>query len=409
MRLSISISLKKIVLGLATGLNLSLLHVNAYALEGDVIRPYASATYMYDDNLRRFSSTQQTLVSTGSRNMADTMLMTEVGIIFDKQISQQKFYVDLSVNKSRFDRNSMLDSSGRDLNAKWNWHIGNKLQGNFEASHKKSMVPFSDFRAVNGFGLNLKNQDRYMADAIWRFHPRWQTRVAFVNYKVDYSAESQRTANLDENSQELGLDYLAPSGSKVGLLYRHADGSRPVDQIFRGVPINNDYDQDEFKLNADWNITGKSRLQFLGGLVRRTHAEFSNRDFEGFNARGTYTLAPTGKTNFSLSFYRENNAQSFVTSSYTLNRGVALKAAWLAREKVTIQSSIGVEKRDFVADEAFGQGRSDKDHNYTLSLIYKPTLSFLVNAALTHSTRDSSVELFEYKSNSISLTGQYEF
>lgn len=391
------------------GIKLAAISSFAFALEGDVIRPYASATYLYDDNLRRFSSKEQALVSTGSSKRADTMVMTEVGIILDKKISQQVFYVDLSVNRSRFDRNSEMDSSGRELTAKWNWHVGNRWQGNFQGYHKKSMVPFADFRVASGLGLNLKTEDRLTADAIWKFHPRWQTRLAFVNYKIEYSAESQQTANLDEDSQEFGVDYLAPSGSKVGLLLRHADGKRPVDQLFFGVPVNNDYSQDEIKLNADWIIAGKSRVQFLGGMVRRNHKEFSERDFQGFNARANYNWMPTGKTNLNLTAYRENNAQSFVTSSYTLNRGVSLRAGWLAREKVTIQGSISYEKRDFVGDEIFGQNRSDKDKNYAIALIYKPTLSFLINASLVHSTRDSTTEFFEYKSNSISLTGQYEF
>lgn len=381
----------------------------AFALEGDVVRPYASATYLYDDNMRRFGSEQQALASTGSTKRADTMVMTEVGIILDKKISQQEFSADFSANRSRFDRNSALDSSGRKLTAKWNWHVGNRWQGNFQGYHRKSMVPFADFRVVSGLGLNLKTEDRLTADAIWRFHPRWQTRLAFINYKIDYSAPTQQVANLDEDSQEFGVDYLAPSGSKIGVLLRHAEGKRPVDQFFLGLPVNNDYDQDEVKLNADWIVSGKSRVQFLGGMVKRSHKEFSERDFEGFNARTNYTWSPTGKTNLRLSAYRENNAQSFVTSSYTLNRGVSLQATWLAREKVTIQGNVAHEKRDFVGDEVFGRNRSDKDKNYSLSLIYRPTSSLQINAALTHSNRESTEEFFKYNSNSFSLSGQYEF
>lgn len=373
-----------------------------------MVRPYASMTYMYDDNLRRFSSKEQTLLYTGSSKMADTMLMSEVGIILDKKISQQAFFVDLSVNKSKFDRNSVLDSSGRDLFAKWNWHLGNHLQGNLQASQKKSMVPFSDYREVGGLGLNMRTEDRLYADAVWKLHPRWQLRVALVNYQVDYSALTQRAANLNEDSQELELDYIAPSTSKVGVVYRHAKGDKP-EQIFLGIPISNNYDQNELKLNVDWSLTGKTKLQFLGGLVDRKYDEFSERDFHKFNARGNLSWMPTGKTGINLSVWKENNAQSYVTANYTANTGASVVGSLYMTNKLTLQGNIKYEKRDFEGDVVFGQVRSDKDKNFSLALIYKPTLSFMLNASVAHSTRDSSDDRFGFDSNSIALTGQYEF
>ncbi|GAB7562284.1 hypothetical protein LG202_03230 [Methylobacillus methanolivorans] len=409
MRLSQSINLKKAALVASLGIEFFGVTSHAHALEGDVIRPYASATYLYDDNMRRFANKEQALLSTGSEKMADTMLMTEVGIILDKTISQQVFFFDLGVNRSKFDRNSVLDNDGREITGRWNWHLGNFWQGNIQAYHKKALVPFADFRAVGGIGLNIRTEDRRSADAIWKFHPRWQTRVAFVNYEVEYSADAQKAANLNENSQELELDYIAPSTSKVGVVYRHARGDRPVDQIFFGIPINNNYSQNELKLNVDWSTSAKSKLQFLGGLVERKHDEIPSRDFRKFNARTNFNWAPTGKTSLNLTAWRENNAQAFVTTSYTLNKGTSLSASLYATSKVTLQGSIRYEKRDFEGDDVFGPQRSDKDKTFALGLVYKPTLSLVLNAAVVHSTRESTSQMFEYDSNSLSLTGQYEF
>ncbi len=409
LRLSQSINLKKAALVVSLGIEFFGVTSHVYALEGDVIRPYASATYLYDDNMRRFANKEQTLLSTGSDKMADTMLMSKVGIILDKTISQQVFFFDLGVNRSKFDRNSVLDNDGREMTGRWNWHIGNLWQGNFQAYHKKALVPFADFRTAGGIGLNIRTEDRRSADAIWKFHPRWQTRIAFVNYEVEYSAETQKVANLNENSQEFEVDYIAPSTSKVGVIYRHVRGDRPVDQIFFGIPINNNYDQNELKLNVDWILSGKSKFQFLGGVVDRKHDEIPARDFRKFNARANLSWVPTGKTSFNLAAWRENNAQGFVTTSYTLNRGTSLSASLYATSKVTLQGSMRYEKRDFVGDDVFGLQRSDTDKTFSLGLVYKPVLSFILNAAVVRSTRESTSQAFEFDSNSLSLTGQYEF
>ena len=383
-----------------------------YALEGDVIRPYASVTYSYDDNLRRFSSKQQALTSTGSSKMSDTVMMTGVGIILDKEISRQRIFIDIGANKSSFDRNSELDNTGRDMKGRWDWELGNRLDGKIEITHKKAMVPFADYRVQTGSGLTLNTQtkDSRTFEARWRFHPRWRTRAALSNSQIEYSAEIQKIANLEENAYEVGVDYLAPSKSVVGILYRHVKGTKPT-QIFQGVPISNDYDQDELKLNVDWTVTGKSKLQFLGGLVDRKYDDFSTRDFRKFNMRGNFSWMPTGKTGLNFSVWKENNAQAFITTSYTENTGAAVMGNWYMTSKLTLQGKVRYEKRDFAFnDTGFArEDRSDKDKNYSLALIYKPTLSFMLNASVAHSTRDSSDDRFGFDSNSIALTGQYEF
>ncbi len=409
MRLSQSVNLEKIALVGLLGLELVGFQSSAFAMEGDFFRPYVSATYMYDDNLRKFASKDQALLSTGSSKTADTMVMTEVGIILDKKISQQVFFMDLAVNRSKFDRNTMLDNDGREMTGRWNWHVGNRWQGNFTAFHKKALVPFADFSSLGGIGLNQRIENRRTADAIYRFHPRWQARVAYINYELEFSAANQQAANLNENAQEFEVDYISPSSSKVGVIYRHARGDRPVDQILDGVPINNDYDQNELKLTVDWSLTGKTKFQFLGGLVDRQHDQIPQRDFRRFNARSNFNWMPTGKTNVILSAWRENNAQAFVTTSYTVNRGISLAGSLAATSKITLQGNMRYEKRDFEGDMVFGPQRQDTDKSVSLALVYKPTMSWVLNAALSRNTRDSNSQNFQFESNSLSLTGQYEF
>lgn len=403
MRLPHSIKLIKVALIASLSLELFSFTLPAYALEGDVIRPYASLTYSYDDNLRRLSSKQQ---AAGSK-MSDTVMMTGVGIILDKEISRQRIYVDIGANKTNFDRNSELDNTGRDMKGRWDWELGNRLSGKMEITHKKAMVPFSEYRVQTGasLSLNTRTQDRRTFEARWLFHPRWRARAALSNSETEYSADIQRSANLEENAYEVGVDYLSPSRSVVGVLYRHVKGIKPLQNF-----ISNDYDQDELKLNVEWAVTGKSKVQFLGGLVDRKYDEFSARDFRKFNMRGNFSWIPTGKTGANLSVWKENNAQAYITSSYTENTGVSVTGNWYMTSKLSLQGNVRYEEQKFqFNEELLATDRSDKNKNYSLALIYKPTLSFMLNASIAHSVRDSNNELYGFDSNSVALTGQYEF
>ncbi|ABE50296.1 conserved hypothetical protein [Methylobacillus flagellatus KT] len=410
MRLSQSTNLIKIALVAGLGIELAGFVVPACALEGDVLKPYASLTYSYDDNLRRFASKQLAQMSTGSSDTSDTMLVKSAGIVLDHTISRQKMYVDFRLNKSTFNKNSELDNDGRDVIARWDWELGNRLEGKVEFFHKKALVPFSEFQPLQGtmLSLNTRTQDRRLLEARWMLHPRWRVRGAFIYSEMEYGAEAQRAANLKEDIQEIGFDYLSPTKSIIGVLYRNTKGSKPQ-QAFQGSFISNDYDQNELKLNVDWAVTGKSRLQFLGGLVDRQHEQLSQRDFRGVNARGNFNWMTSGKTNLNAAVWRENNAQSFVTTSYTLNRGTSLTANLQATGKIAVQGVLKYEKRDFEGDQIFGQFRSDKDKSFMLSLMYNPVTSFRITTSFIHSDRESTSDMFEFRSNSVSVTGQYEF
>ncbi|MEZ0232253.1 MAG: XrtB/PEP-CTERM-associated polysaccharide biosynthesis outer membrane protein EpsL [Methylophilaceae bacterium] len=377
----------------------------AFADEGDFFRPYVGLTQGYDSNLRRFNKKDSALAATGSKETSDTFLIKKVGIILDKEISLQKFYVDISGDQTSYNRNSGLDNDGKKAIARWNWHIGSHLEGNLERYHKEAMVPFADFR---GLGLNVQTEDRKSFDTIWRFHPSWQMRGAISEYESQYSSVSQRTANLDETAQELGIDYLSPSSSTIGLQLRHARGDRPEQQRVGLLLIDNSYDQNELKAKVDWVYSGKTRLQFLGGEVERKHDEFSERDFKGFNARLNTLWQATGKTSFNLSTWREINGQSYVTSSYTLSKGSSIGASWDATSKVSLQSNIRYETVDFEGD-SINSTRTDKNRYYSLALVYKPILGLVLNASVNRSLRDSTIPSLGYVSNGAILSAQYEF
>ncbi|MCB5189209.1 putative exosortase B-associated extracellular polysaccharide biosynthesis transporter EpsL [Methylobacillus arboreus] len=406
MRLPHSINLKKTALALAISCKVAVVDSVAWAAEGDVIRPYASATYFYDSNLRRFSTEERSLAATGRRDRSDTFIQSQVGIILDKKISQQNFYVDVNVNKTKFDRATELDNDGKTATARWDWQLGSRLHGKIEGFHKEALVPFSDFRGIT---QNLRTENRKIFELIWRFHPSWQLRTGVADYDVEYSATEQRAAALNETSQNVGIDYLATDDDLIGIVYRHARGDRPVAQRFGIFLIDNSYDQNEIKARVQWKFSGKSHIDFLGGIVERKHDDLSQRDFRVWNSRLDYRYSMTGKTNFGFSAWQDNNARSFVTTTYTQNRGLSTAVNWLATSKISLQGALRYEEMDFKGDLLFNQERVDKNKTAALNMTYRPTQSFSINSSLRRVKRDSNLSGAEFTSTSISITGQYEF
>ncbi|MFL9610270.1 XrtB/PEP-CTERM-associated polysaccharide biosynthesis outer membrane protein EpsL [Methylobacillus sp. Pita2] len=401
MRLTDSTHYKKLVLTAVISWNAAGNAAPVLAAEGDVIRPYVSATYVYDDNLRRRSDKE-----------SDTSVIGRVGIILDKDISQQNLYANISVNETKYNRNSDLDNTGKDITARWNWVLGSELDGKFEYYKNEAMLPFADFR---GFDLSMRTQERKRFDANWRFHSSWRGRFGVQRQDVEYDSTTLNVASFQENSQQLGLDYLAESGSKVGLVYTHARGTRPEDRpaFFPGVGvvfINNDYTQHSIKVDISWLYSAKTRFEFLGGYVDRKHDSFSQRDFSGFNAHSNITWSMTDKTTFRASAWRDANALSVATSSYVIDSGTSAGVTYSATSKVMVSSSARYQQLKFEGDiTGLDQGRTDKNKSLSVALIYNPMESLSFTTSVNRNLRDSTSPLLNYNATSISLTGRYEF
>ncbi|MDR5172652.1 outer membrane beta-barrel protein [Methylobacillus flagellatus] len=401
LRLTSSTHYKKLVITAVIGWNAVGCSTPGLALEGDVIRPYVSATYLYDDNLRRRSEKE-----------SDTSVIGKAGIIIDKDISLQNFYAHFGVTENKYNKNSELNNTGKEIVARWNWAMGTKLNGRLEYYKNEAMLPFADFRGVD---LNMRIQERKSFDANWRFHSSWRARYGAQRQDVDYDSSSLNAASFQEDSHQLGVDYLAESGSKVGLVYTHARGTRPVDRpaFFPGIGtvfVNNDYTQQSLKADIRWLYSAKTRLEFLGGYVNRKHDSFSQRDFSGFNAHANGFWSVTDKTSFRAGAWRDANAISIVTSSYVIDSGASASVSYSATSKVILTSSARYQQLKFEGDiTGLDQGRTDKNKVLSLGVTYNPLDSLSFTTSVSRNLRDSTSQLLNYNSSSISLTGRYEF
>ena len=381
---------------------------NAYADENDVLRPYINLSYLYDDNIRRLSNSQQALAYTGSKKMSDGISTGTVGIIFDKKISQQEIYIDLNAYKAEYSSFSNLNYDGNEFTGRWNWHIGNHLEGLLEEYRVQTALPFASFQGI--YNTVNYTQNRSTMDLKWHFHPDWQLRSELQRYEVNYNNSSLSLYNRTEDAIEVGVDYLPSTNSHIGVQLRHVTGELPVHQQIFIFSISNNYDQNEFKANVDWAFSDKTSLQFVGGIVDRKYDQVSERNYTGFNARGSVKWLPTVKTVLSLTGFREIGSVIDVTSTYTLSQGVSADVSWETTNKVSMNGNVTYQNLDFIGDAIFGSSqRSDTLKSGSISFVYKPIKPVTLNASLTRSDRTSTISSYDFTSNAIMFSAQYEF
>jgi exopolysaccharide biosynthesis operon protein EpsL len=391
---------------------LALLIVSAFAAipagagPNDALHVYGGVAYGHDDNLLRVPDDQPAFDNT----RADSWWTREGGLIFDKTYSRQRITLVAKLSKTTFDHFKQLDYDGKDLRADWLWQLGNHLEGKIGTSYEQVLAPYTDFASNE---RNLRTTRSKYAEGAWRFHSAWRVRAGFQRDEYSYDAFRNRFNNRTEDAKEVELDYLARSGSTVGLVARRVDGKYPFGRPVGPLIFNSSFSQDELKARVKWLVTGSTQIDALVGYTRREQSSFSENKASGVAGKINASYQPRGKMTYTASVWRDFAPIESTTVSYTLNRGATLGAQWDATSKISVNADTTHERRSYTARQDFPGSNDLRDsiHTTAVRVTWKPRPLLQVQAGAAHQQRSGSVALGtgSFKSNSVTLTANAQF
>jgi exopolysaccharide biosynthesis operon protein EpsL len=384
------------------GLVAALASLPARAELSDTIHPFAGVSYNYDDNLFRLPDAQPG----DTMQRSDSSKQLVLGVQFERPVGRQRFVADAKVSKVSFNHYDQLNYDGKDLDATWFWELGNHLKGTVGATYAQTLTPFNDFHSTE---RNLRVERDEFFEGKWLFHPHWRINGRVEAHKFEYDLSSQKFQNRKEDTSELGFDYIASSGSTLGMVARRIKGNYPNPLSFGDFVFNPAYVQEEIKVNAFWLVTGLSQLEFHGGRVRRTHESASGRDASGTNGRLVGSWSPTPLVKLSLSTWREFAPFEGTAAAYGLGRGNSVKASWSPLDRVSVEAKVQQVKRDFSYALA-SAGFQDSSRNGSVGLTYAPREHISLSASVFHDSRQVESRFgTAYRANGASLSANLQF
>jgi exopolysaccharide biosynthesis operon protein EpsL len=374
--------------------------LSAIAASGDTFTPYVFASMTHDSNLLRLSAS--------STSTADFMRQMGVGMNVDWKVARQHILLTAAINDNRFDRYSMLNYQGRDLQGRWNWQLDNHISGDLGCTDNLTIGSFANQQVLVS---NLISRERCFYDGQWLFHPSWQVGIGASKSKISFQNIIQRTSNSENDIWETTLQYLSSANTKVGVKLRETNGHYPNQAVDFVSMIDNGYHQREILATVDWNYSGHSLLHGQAGQVQRKDDHFSSRDYNDINARGTYTWLPTATVRLGVSAWREITAYDDLTTNYSLNRGISLEPSWTATSSITVGGKIQRETRDFLGNPGIlvlATKRKDTSVTRNLTVSYQPTQSFSFNVSVGDDKRDSNLPLLSFRSEMVSISATFQ-
>lgn len=372
----------------------------ATAAPGDVLTVQGSVGLAHDDNLLRVPDDQPAF----DGHRSDSWYNAEVALILDKSYGRQRVAATAKLSRNVFDHFSQLDYTGKDLQGTWYWQLGNRFDGKLGGSYVETLAPYTDFRSDE---RNLRQQRRAFVDGAWKFHSRWRARAAFTSEEFTYDLFRQRFNERTEDTTELELDYLPPTGSTVGLVLRRIDGEYPNGRPFGTLIADDDFTQDEVKARIEWIASGITKVQVLAGWAEREQPSFGDGSTSGANGRISVEHTPRGKFSYNAAIWRDFAPLESTLVSYTQNKGVSVGATWEPRAQLKFDAKAIFERREYEPRSEFPGSNDIEDilRSATVRATWSPRRNLQVVTAYAHQSRTGSIVLGQgkFSSNAVSV------
>jgi len=357
----------------------------ASAAPGDALHVYAGLGYGHDDNLLRVPDGFPAF----DNRLGDSWYQADAGLLFDHTYSRQRIKGHAKLSKVKFSHFKQLDYEGHDVEASWDWQLGNRFSGKLGGVYEQSLASYTDLRSDQ---RNLRRQRSTFFDGGWRLHPSYRLRAGASTDKFSYDLAAQRANDRTEDAYEAGADYLPASGNEIGLVLRKVKGKYPNRRSVGQQLVNDDYDQDEFKARVLWIAGGSTTVQALGGWVKRRQRSLGD-DTSGFNGRISAAYKRSGAFSYNAALWRDFAPIESTVLNYTLNKGASVALAWDVSAKVKVDASAVYERRAYNARLLAIPGGDLKDtiRSANLRATWQPRQSVQVSATLARQARSGSV------------------
>jgi exopolysaccharide biosynthesis operon protein EpsL len=373
------------------------------------ITPSVNASINYDDNIYRFSSSARARQFLGSTDTSDVVKQVGLGVNVNLRLSRQLVNLSSSINKNSFNRFKSLDNTGKANALRWNWQLGNDLNGQLGISEQQAISGFNETRTQD---RNLTTSNQKFASLNWNFIPDWSLRVNREINTFENDTQSNIVLDREDEVFETGINYQNQLDTNLGLAYRVVDSSFPNRT---GVVLNTFGKESTLKesiLTAAWAPTVKTRISTRFSKVTLERESANVDGFSGVNQRLVIDHVLTGKINLNMAVYKNLSQVDDVFSSFVDIRGFSLNPNWNITSKLILRPGFNYEERNYIGTSSNtpnNEDRVDKTEDASLGLVYLPNYNTSVQLLYRGEKRTSNLANAGYRFNSLNLSVNYQY
>jgi len=247
-----------------------------------------------------------------------------------------------------FDKFDDLNHFAYNGAATWLWELGNDFSGTIGYARVHRLAALNELTSAT---RRMVTTDDFFATGAYRLGPSTRLRGGYAYAHSVRETPGVERFSFGTRTVTVGADYVSTLQNTLGVEYRRTKGDAPVAPTVdvNGTFANNDYEEREYSLVA--NYFSSRTLRFAGrvGHTERTYTDLPNNNFSGATYRGGAEWLPGAKTSLAVEAYKEVRGVIDIVASHVLVRGFNFGPAWAASAKLAFSLRYVNEHRTFIA------------------------------------------------------------
>jgi hypothetical protein len=321
----------------------------------------ATASYEYNTNVFALPAGE---TAPGASRRSDWFQAYGGTLEANDLFGQDKLYATITGKDFRYDYFTDLDHVEYTLDGGLTWKSGSNIDGKFDVSRVRSMVPFAQLSQTE---ISILTEQKETGQIGWLFTPDWRIQGTAYYDTLDQPLVGAPSLSLAQTSGQLALQYVGLKGLTAGISGTHLSG-RFGDS---NSATNPNFDQETLEFVTKYKPTAASSFDGQVGYSRRTSQSLANTS-SGVTGHLGFTDQLSPKTSVYVTLERDiinyitNTGSSLNTSAYG---GVT----WQATYRIAVNLDYGYTK-SLLPDQGIAPNTTRIDHFqfYRLKIDYQP-------------------------------------
>lgn len=376
-------------------------------LLGDTIKPFASVTETYDNNIFRVRNKEQLLAQIGDDRMADFITVVTVGSGLNYQVSNQALKLLLKRDFILFSHYSNQNANRDLISGNLALSLLDKLKLTLDGNYDKSPEPRSDYRNKD---INERQELGGGVSIGYEMTSGIGLAATYRHSNLDYSLPQYRANQYTKDLYAGTVSYrFSPDTRIYGSLQReYLDYN--ADMSLGSARINNSSVSDSIRIGLNRTVGSKTTASGYVGYLERRHDQSTGRNFDGVVGQAEINYGFSPHLTLKLTGERQLYEETYVDRIYSVNDAFGFGLEYQISRKVKASVFEKLTWKSFKDMPNVGiASRNDLLQDLKAGVEWTPKTRLTVSVGYQFSTRDSNDSNNNFSAHSLSTGVAYKF
>lgn len=382
---------------------------SAYAdFLGDTIRPFASVTEMYDSNVFRVRDQNQLRDMNGDTQMGDFLTVVSVGTDVHYLLNRQELNLMLKKDFIRYSHYTSQNVSTDEVKANVGLILFDRLKIRLLGSYNMNPVPRQDYQ---GTALNKRTDVLGGITAGYDMQSGVGLEAGYRKEKVSYSLEDFNANEYSRTSYSGTLKYRLSTDTKIYATIQR-EYTKYKEELIVGFfdLIDNDSVSDSIRFGIEKTISPKTAVSAYIGYLERRHKQASERDFDGIIGKVEATYGLTAKLGLLVNAERQIYEEIDPNRTYSVTDSIGAGLIYDITEKTRARLFDKYSWKNYRnVPDADVPKRTDRLHEMSAGVQWKPMKAVTVDVGYQYSTRKSDLSSLNFTDHNVIAGVAYHF